>query len=196
FHKMTFLKMDKSQCSIYLWFLQVVIVLVLISVVIWLCLTPKSPNYTISNAYIPALDTRNFTLHHNHIVRNTSIVFNLGISNPNKGMGIYFDDSYITLHHNATTIGSMTLMGFYQGHKQNDTFEVLLNAGNRFWERIVTWPMDLRVCLKTLVRYEIFGHKTRHHLMKLEANIHIGSDGFISGDMNVKLHQYKLRKSD
>lgn len=184
---------EPRPASICLWILEVVIVFGLISVVIWLSLTPKSPVYIITNAYIPALDGANSS---SHSTLNTSILLNLEFLNPNKRMCIYYDDIFITLTYNdSAVIGSHSLPSFYQGYRETTIYVVLVNADHlqQLWKGITNRTTVFRVCLENVVRYKIFRSQTKHHRIYNEAYVPVGSDGRMSGAKTIKLqHTSKL----
>lgn len=189
-------KDEKSRLAISLWYLQVVIVLVLISLVIWLTLRPKHPVCKITDVYIPALDRGNSTIFNNEASRNTSIIFNVEFSNPNKRMTIYYDDIHITLYSNdAAVIGTKSLPGFYQGYRSTIIYEVLMNADSQQLRKGSTSNSTdmIKVHLETAARYKIISSTTKHHQMDFEAYIGIGSDGRISGDRDIKLQHMVKR---
>lgn len=181
--------------SIYVWILQVVTVLVLSSVVMWLCLTPKSPIYIITHAYVLDFDGGNSTSHH---PQNTSILLNFEFLNPNKRMGIYYKDICITLYCSDAVIGSNSLPGFYQGYRKSTASEVLVSADRQFWKGIRHGTTTrLKVCLESFVEYKIFRSKTKQHRLFNEAYLLISSNGrMMSGEKNIKLihHKSKLTK--
>ena len=171
-----------------LWFLQVVVVIGLSLAAILLCLTPKSPIYTITYAYIPTLDGRNST---SLRAGNTSVLLNLQFSNPNKKMGIFYSNINITFYYRHAVIGSKTLPAFYQGYKNATVYEVTMNAADkRLWKGVTNATTGLRVCLENVVKYKILGHTTKHHRMYNEAHVPVGSDGRISGEKNIKLQKF------
>ncbi|KAF5195289.1 Ndr1-like [Thalictrum thalictroides] len=169
-------KGSKPHIDIYLWLLQIIIVLALASlVIIWVCLHPKTPTYTILDFYIPALDDSN----NSTVNRNSTIIFNLQISNPNKGIGIYYDQANVSIQQAGNQdIGGSFIPCFYQGHKKSTRREVTVNALEQFWKTDLNSTLvDLILRLKTEVRYTILGRKTKHHMVNLEGHVSIGSDG-------------------
>ncbi|XP_019056088.1 PREDICTED: protein NDR1-like [Nelumbo nucifera] len=174
------------------WILQVIIVLSLASVVVWLSLRPKCPTYTIVDAYIPALDVKSATSHENsETSRNNSLFFSLEIRNPNKGIGIYYDEINLSVYYGDAVIGLSSVFSFYQGHRKTARREVRLNADLQFLRdvsRAVSsqGSVDLRVGLAAAIRFKIFSSKTKHQNMELQANLQVGSDGKLVGE-NKKL---------
>ncbi|THF96772.1 protein NDR1-like [Camellia sinensis] len=181
-------EISKTPFSIYWWFFQVIVVLGLASVVVWLSLIPKNPVFTVADIYIPALNTSNSTVQQHELNRNTSLIFTLQISNPNKGMGIFYDDILITLFHVDDTIGTKTIPGFYQGHKKNLLLDVLINGDTVFWRGIADRVFGLRLFVETKVKYKVFRWKTKHHWMVCEASAMIDPQGRIYGEKNIRLH--------
>ncbi|KAB8784159.1 hypothetical protein FH972_026687 [Carpinus fangiana] len=186
---------DSEPC-LCLWILQVVIVNGFSSVVIWLLLTPKSPIYVITDVYIPTLDGRNSTFHH---AGNISVLLNLQFSNPNKKMGIFYNNINITLYYRHAVIGSHhSLPAFYQGFKNTTVYQVLVTAHHRHLRRhrkgVKHATTGLRVCLENVVKYKILGHTTKHHQIYKEAYVPVGSDGRISGEKKIKLSRNKLKR--
>ncbi|KAF3451662.1 hypothetical protein FNV43_RR07758 [Rhamnella rubrinervis] len=182
----------ESPTPIYLWFLQVLILWGAIAVVIWLSLPPKTPIYTITDVhsswnYTSQVHNSSFTIRN---MSSTSFIFNIKISNPNKRMGIYFDYVHLTLNHSGAIVGSKYLTGFYQGFKWSTTScKVVVDISDQqFVMRGVagaggsSTTTDFRVGLEAAIQYEIFGLKTKHHLMDVAASVPIGSDGRLSDD--------------
>jgi hypothetical protein len=97
------------------------------SMVIWLLLTPKSPIYVITDTYIPTLNGRNSSTSLHHARNTSSILLNLQFSNPNKKMGIYYNNINVTLYYKDAVIASNhSLWGFYQGYNNTTLYQVLL----------------------------------------------------------------------
>ncbi|KAK6124044.1 hypothetical protein DH2020_042213 [Rehmannia glutinosa] len=123
-------KCDKTQLSIYCWFISVVTVLCLAGVVAWLSLTPKNPYFRISDAHFPPLDSKNQSTHRNVSVPNNSVVFDLEIFNPNKRMGIYYSVISLELYSGGRVVGT------------NSNFAVRVETAVKF--RIIKWKTKLR----------------------------------------------------
>ncbi|KAF8414085.1 hypothetical protein HHK36_002084 [Tetracentron sinense] len=190
-------KISGYQGGIYVWLLQVIIVLALASTVIWLSLQPKSPLYTIADVYVPALDVRNTTFPRGGVGRNSTIIFNVQISNPNKGIGIYYDEINFTLYYSEAVMGVCSIPSFYQGHSKTTQSEVSVHTQKQFWEAISNGTVvDFMVDLAAVVRYKRFCSKTKHHQMDLQAHVPVSSNGTIVGEKNIKLLRIpKLNKT-
>ncbi|XP_015883649.3 NDR1/HIN1-like protein 3 [Ziziphus jujuba] len=184
-------KNSESLTPIYFWFLQVLILWGALAAIILLSITPNSPIYTIT-------DVRgNFSLlNQTSFIRNNSLIFNIEISNPNNRIGVYFDYIHMTLNHNGSTVGNeQHVPGFYQGFKWTTPCKVAVKADQKFLKWVAGGgTTELRVGLKTVVRYEIFGWKTKHHPMNVAARVPIFSyRNIIAGKMmNITLHHQRI----
>ncbi|KAG6638947.1 NDR1/HIN1-like protein 6 [Carya illinoinensis] len=180
---------SESESSLCCLFLQVLIVLGFFSVVIWVSVTPKSPIYLITNAYIPALDAWNSTSNYSH---NTSFFLNLEFFNPNEKMSIYYSDICINLYYSSTDalVGSSSLPGFYQGYKKTTPYEVFVNADKQLWKgNITNGTKEFKACMENDVQYKIVGFKVKHqYRIYKEAYVSVDSNGKMIGEKNIKLH--------
>ncbi|KAF5729010.1 protein NDR1-like [Tripterygium wilfordii] len=187
--KMALLMPSKSLVSVCFWLLKVVVLLCMVFVVIWLSLRPKIPVFKVTNAYAPALDGLNSTFYRSKVSKNNSISLQFEISNPNKRIGIYYGDIYITLYSGHSVISSKPLPGFYQGYKISTVASVFADADQKTWRGVKEKHINLTVRLQTAVQYKILRSKSKHHFMDLEAYIPIGPDGRILEEDDVKLHR-------
>ncbi|XP_038895943.1 uncharacterized protein LOC120084116 [Benincasa hispida] len=178
-----------SNCerSIYIWFLQVLTILGLVSLAIWATLTPKTPIFTISNMDLKPY--QNDTI----LARNSSsLALNVTISNTNRMVGIFFDELNITIGcKNESIIGSRSwsrsVSGFYLGHKSSDLEEVDLGVENNGLLLCGNVDYYLRVRLETGVRYKIMWFKTKHRGLVFEDYVQIGPGGQMQGTTQMKL---------
>lgn len=183
-----------SASSTFLWLLQVVIVSIFTALLIRYSLTPKAPIFIITNANASELNSKDFTLHHNgSSIRSTSYIINIEISNPNKRMGIYFNEIHLSIHHGGSPLDQTTLPGFYQGFKKTTLHEVEFHTDHQQVARgLFTGAETLLFNLETAIKYKIFRSKTKHHKIDLEADVPIGSDGRTVDSMQIKLHHRHL----
>ncbi|KAA0056886.1 NDR1/HIN1-Like protein 3-like isoform X2 [Cucumis melo var. makuwa] len=118
-----------SHCDIYIWFLQVLTILVLASLAIWATLTPKTPTFTITN-----MDLKPYIRNDTVLGTNSSfLAFNVTISNPNKMTGVFLDEINVTIGCNNESVTgsrswSKSVAGFYLGHSVSDLKEVDLSV--------------------------------------------------------------------
>ncbi|GLT48439.1 hypothetical protein SLA2020_220650 [Shorea laevis] len=188
--------LSQQRYSFLLWLIQVLFMWCCITVVIWLSLNPKHPVFKVADVYVhPAADhVCNSTLTQVHeVTQNRTppvIILNLKISNPNKRIGYIYDGIYVGLYYeDRMIIGTSSLPAFYQGHR-NSTIgrEVQVNIEEQYLGGLLGKTFDMRVYLKTKLRYKIFGFKTKHHMKGFEAYVAIGSDGRMLGE-DIKMHQ-------
>ncbi|KAK3035095.1 hypothetical protein RJ639_032597 [Escallonia herrerae] len=128
--KMIRRRLSESRFALCWSFFQVLTVLSLVSVVIWQSLIPKCPTFTITDLHVPALGSQNSTLEHDEVIRNTSVIINLEISKPNKRMGIYYDDIYVTFYYDRLLEGNGSIPAFSQGRKRITSRKVLVRNSN------------------------------------------------------------------
>ena len=172
--------------NFYLWLLQIVGLLGLLALCLWLALRPKSPNYTIINFSVPAINDRNASDH-------GIIQYELDIENPNQDSGIYYDDIFLIFYHGLKAVGNNTIPSFYQGRDRNRQVLDHLDVDTSLWtalrKAILNSTAELRVDLSTKVKYKTLGIKSKHHGIQKEGKIPIGKDGKISN----KKKKVKLR---
>ncbi|XP_059639592.1 protein NDR1-like [Cornus florida] len=185
-------KISKTHLDIYWWLFQVVIVLGLACVVVWLSLIPKIPIFTVTNINIPAaLDIQNSTLGGTEVVvvNNISVFFNLEISNPNRGVGIYYHHIHATVYYNNSVLGMKSIPAFYQRHKKARLTDVLVNVDQKLWRKNASGHIDFKMALETAVKYRIFRWNTKNHPMDFEAFLIVCTNGTVAGEKQTKLHQ-------
>lgn len=98
-------------CSI---FTILVILLVISTLIFWLAVHPRAPKFDVENVHISGLDNTSSSV-------NTNITYEIMARNPNKRIGIYYDDINLNVEANGMTIGEGSIPSFYQGHK-NTTY--------------------------------------------------------------------------
>ncbi|XP_074267392.1 protein NDR1-like [Silene latifolia] len=108
--------------------------------------------------------------------KNTTVVFLLVITNPNKGKDIIHGDIMVTLYKDGSVLGAETIPGFYQGQKSNYSSRVLVNVDQlKLRQEDINRNSTLEFGLETWVRYRILGWTSKRHLLKLETSVPISS---------------------
>ncbi|KAK4360982.1 hypothetical protein RND71_019934 [Anisodus tanguticus] len=185
-------RISKHHFGLYCWFIQVVAVLCLTSVVIWLCLIPRNPIFTIVDFSFLVLNNKNSSLH----ADNNSVILNLEIFNRNKGMSIYYDAINVALNYNGLVVGKNSTKGFYQGHKNIIRKEVQMYIVDElFWQGIGNGSIDFVVGLETTVKFKIFAWRTKQRGLNYVAymsNATMSINGTISSENLVKLYPKSL----
>ncbi|XVF40655.1 hypothetical protein PTKIN_Ptkin01aG0131700 [Pterospermum kingtungense] len=175
--------------SFTLWLLQIVGLLALLALCLWLALRPKSPNYTIVNFSVPAVNDSNSASDHG------IIQYELDIENPNQDSGIYYDDIFLIFYHGTDTVASNTIPSFYQ--RKDTTRQIIdhVDVDTRLWtalrNAIMNATAELRVNLSTKIKYKTWGIKSKHQGLYREGKIPVGKDGKISN----KKKKVKLRRA-
>ena len=86
----------------------------LTSLFLWLSLRPDKPKCSIEYFYVPAL---NKSLD-SHSRLNTTLNFMVRFANPNRDLGIYYDDVHLSFSNTNSSVANYTVPRFYQGHKK------------------------------------------------------------------------------
>ncbi|KAF3620679.1 hypothetical protein FXO38_32232 [Capsicum annuum] len=186
-------RISKHPFDLYCWFFQVVAVLCLTSIVIWLCLVPKNPIFTIVDFSFLFFNIKNSSLHSD----NNSVILNLEIFNPNKGKSIYYNDINFALNYNGLVVGKNSTKGFYQGHKIITRKEVQMYIVDElFWQEIGNGrSIDFVVGLETTVKFKILAWRTKPRWLKYVAymsNVTMSTNGTISSEKLVNLYPKSL----
>ncbi|OMO76728.1 Late embryogenesis abundant protein, LEA-14 [Corchorus capsularis] len=159
----------------------------LLALCLWLAVRPRSPNYTIQNFSVPAINDSNAS-------DSGIIQYELNIDNPNQDSGIYYDDISLIFYHGDDIVGNSTISAFYQGRNRNRQVLDHVSVKNDLWtalrNAIVNATAELRVDLSTRVKYKTWGIKSKHHGLRREGKVPIGKDGKISN----KKKKVKLRR--
>lgn len=182
----------KDSFDLYCWFFQVVAVLCLTSVVMWLCLVPKNPIFTIVDFSFLVFNIKNSSLHSG----NNSVLLNVEIFNPNKGISIYYNDINFALNYNGLVVGNYSTKGIYQGHKNITRKEVKMYIVDElFWQEIGSRSINFVLVLETIVKFKIFEWRTKQRGLKYVAymsNVTMSNNGTISSEKLVKLYHKSL----
>lgn len=120
-------------CCLLTWMCSLVFLFVLlfgiVVLVTWLVFQPKAPKVDVEKVGITGLTALSLTI-------STNISYEIMVGNPNKRIGIYYDDTNVHVELNGMTIGEGIIPAFYQGYK-NTTYlkgeissqNLTLNAG-------------------------------------------------------------------
>ncbi|KAJ7518181.1 hypothetical protein O6H91_21G058500 [Diphasiastrum complanatum] len=107
----------------------IVVILGIAALVIYLVLHPKAPKYQLLDAHVSQLDVSgNPTFSNPQMSYN--IAFTLQAYNPNKKIGIYYDDIRVFLSYDSLEVGQASIAPFYQGHKNTTILETDLTRQN------------------------------------------------------------------
>ncbi|CAO2842612.1 unnamed protein product [Amaranthus hypochondriacus] len=185
--------LEPSKLSLYIWFLQVIFVLLFCALVIRLCLFPCLPIYTLTGVNIP---DGNIQQKDNKISvkdrveinqTNATTILSILITNTNKRKDIIYDESKIGLYKNGDLVGETKLGGFLQREKSNVSYVALVNVNQEIRKNGI-----LKVGLETKIRYIIIGWTTKKYFVNLEAFVSIDVNGnLLINDEGIKFEPVK-----
>lgn len=182
---------NPSKIPLFIWFFEVIFVLVFCCVIINMSVIPWPPTYTITN----------LSNHEEIKLSNTTMIFSLLVTNSNYGKDIIYDyETKISLYKNGNSLIGVTTLparpGSVLSGKSNSSSLVLLNV---YQEKMKYGSSDgngdLKIGLETKVRYIVLGWTTRSHLLNFEAFLPIDENGKLSlGDEGIKLEPMKHKQ--
>eukprot|EP00250_Pteridium_aquilinum_P008955 c18336_g1_i1 orf=430-1314(+) len=117
----------RSCCCCLAWLCAVVggiiFILGIAALVLYLVLQPKAPDFSVTDATIAAFNLTAAPLSADNtspgasLYLNADVTFDVRAENPNKKIGIYYDEVDVTLFYEDAKIGTGSIPAFYQGHK-------------------------------------------------------------------------------
>lgn len=163
--------------NFYLWIAQILGLLGILVLCLWLALRPGSPDFTITDFSVPAVNDSNTS-------DRGIIQYQLDIKNPNKDSGISYGDILLIFYHGENKVGNNTIPSFTEDRNRSHQFLNHFDVDNPFWaalrSAILNGTAELRVDLSTKVRYKTWLIKSRRHGLLREGNVPVGKDGRIS----------------
>ncbi|XP_021642067.1 uncharacterized protein LOC110636599 [Hevea brasiliensis] len=158
--------------NFYLWLLQIIGLLGLLALCLWLSFRPKEPTFTITEFSVPSISSQKS-------------------SAPGDA---YQDDT--------DTVGKRKISSFKQEKDKKIQDRYNMDADEKVQRALANsisnGNAELKADLSTMIRYNTWGIRSKHHAIHLQATIPVGSDGKISGKKKkIKLHnlykKWKLR---
>eukprot|EP00246_Nothoceros_aenigmaticus_P002275 TRINITY_DN13100_c0_g1_i1.p1 TRINITY_DN13100_c0_g1~~TRINITY_DN13100_c0_g1_i1.p1 ORF type:complete len:242 (+),score=15.58 TRINITY_DN13100_c0_g1_i1:398-1123(+) len=113
----------KCCCCLFITLITVVVVLGVASLIVWLALRPKLPEYAVQSVNVTSLSVDTSSSHLNY-----DFLFKVEANNPNKKIGIFYDIIEIKLWYQKLQIGEKSVPGFYQGHQNITVLPVNLTS--------------------------------------------------------------------
>ncbi|XP_043689774.1 uncharacterized protein LOC122640625 [Telopea speciosissima] len=193
--------------NFYLWLIQVVLLTVILFLLLWFLLPPRSPKYTINDFYVPAFnEAMNTTTTTKEIsIRNTTIIFHLEIENPNEDNTISSDAIKVTLFYGNDSLGETIFNQIVSLNKGSIIENGIVNGDRQLLQKAVSGVVrnrmttktktaaataDLRMDLVTGVKYKMWFWKSKHHGVNMEGKVPVGKDGKISAkNKKLRLHR-------
>ncbi|XP_031395712.1 protein NDR1-like [Punica granatum] len=195
---------DDTACQVLLWVLKALALSGLIVLSAWLASIPKKPNAAVSALSIPAT-ALHLEINGTSVTSaeggnsNDTITYALEIENPNKDSGIYYDDIAVTIYVGNDKVSETTMPAFYQGmgktKKVNDNVNADLGVMRAHSGEFSMAKAELKVTLVTRIQYKTWGKKSKHHDLRVQGLIPVGSDGKMRGKKKkIKLHHCSNKK--
>ncbi|CAK7350971.1 unnamed protein product [Dovyalis caffra] len=174
------------QIKNYLRLLQIIGLLGLLALCLWLSLRPKEPNFTITEFSLPtSVSNEN---------QSASFKYVLVVKNLDKESSIYYDDILMSFKYKQDMVGNNTIPRFDQGKdKTNNQVIDKVDVNAKVWgalaKAVSNGTAELNVDLSTSIQYKTWHVKSKHHKIKFQGVVPIGSEGKIKGKKKkVKLH--------
>lgn len=185
-----------------LWPLIILFVLGFIALCMWASLYPTTPTYWITDFSIPIPK-------HNGCCNNRgSISYTLEIRNSNKKSTLDFKDILLTFtydpshdddDHDQSYSFTDVIESFRQGKNSVRKITRSVRVNSQVWKAFIDGTsklnstadehLDLTARLSTVFRFKTWGMISQKHREDLEGDIHIGSDGKITGSQDeLELH--------
>ncbi|KAJ7529419.1 hypothetical protein O6H91_15G049200 [Diphasiastrum complanatum] len=176
-------------CCCFRWIcsllLTIIIILGIAGAVIYFALHPKTPKYNLLDAHISQLDVTN-----NPSELSYDITFTLQAYNPNKRIGIYYDDVLIFLFYEAMQVGQSSIAPFYQGHRNTTILKSNLKGqrvglqqpmATTLQAAITQQSIPFQIQVKVTARVKIFIWKSPHFKVKDNCNVAISPPSAAAG---------------
>jgi len=152
----------------------------------WLALRPQRPKFHVEDVTVSKLNVTNNEL-------NATMKFNISARNPNKKIGIYYDEIAARTMYRGQKIGWNRLPGFYQGHKNTTVLIYPLSGDSLFLDPRVSSHLlgdrasgivDMTVRVDAWVRFKVGSWTTRHHSMSVFCDVSVDWKGSATGRLS------------
>ncbi|GAB4856292.1 hypothetical protein Ancab_014220 [Ancistrocladus abbreviatus] len=158
----------------------------LIILVVWLIVRPHALKFHASDASLTQFSLSSSTN------SNSTLLFNLALNftvrNPNRHIGVYFDEIDISAYYEKQRFSTASLALFYQGHKNTTDLGPVVFKGQStvvaasdlisdYNGQKGNGVFDIDVKLKFKVRFKLSLFKTGRYKPKVECNLKIPLNG-------------------
>ncbi|KAJ7529420.1 hypothetical protein O6H91_15G049300 [Diphasiastrum complanatum] len=174
----------------------IIIILAIAGAIIYFVLHPKAPKYNLLDAHFSQLSVTN-----NPSQLSYDITFTLQAYNPNKKIGIYYDDVLIFMFYEDAQVGQSSIAPFYQGHRNTTILKNNLK-GNRvglqqpmatsLTAAIGQHNIPLQILVKMKVRVKIGKWKSPHFKVKDNCGVAV-SPPSAPGGAHLLSHSCKVK---
>ncbi|XP_031472765.1 NDR1/HIN1-like protein 3 [Nymphaea colorata] len=142
----------------------IVIVLAIAALVVWLVLRPTNLVFYAENAYVTSFNLTNAG------ILTYDLKMDMSLRNPNKKVGVYYEDVEVLAFYGGQRFGWINLPSFYQGHKNTTMIYPAFggkptmisegSVGNEFNRDSVKQLYHIVVKLKTNMKFKVGSLKT------------------------------------
>jgi hypothetical protein len=140
-------------CSLLFCFFVTILALFGITIlVMWLVLRPHVPSYSLQNIEFHSF---NLTEQQNAYSLNSDILYTLEARNPNKRIGIQYDEIDIHTFYAGDELGQSSIPAFYQGHRNTTILTSELKLVNATLSRSAGTILQSSIQSTTLVSLQI-----------------------------------------
>lgn len=165
--------------------------LIVAAAILYILLQPKAPNFSVTKAYITEFNLTTEPIQPNSgveeapIYLQTDVNFTVQAGNPNKEIGIYYDEIDVGLYYEGVEIGTGSLPSVYLGHKESKEMQLQLRgkdtplvqgvgsglqkavgSGSSIW---------LQVKTVTHARIQVWGWKSRDAKVRVNCDVQISN---------------------
>ncbi|KAL3522054.1 hypothetical protein ACH5RR_014888 [Cinchona calisaya] len=172
-------RVSKFICSVILFIL---FFIGLIAFIMWLSLRPHRPRILVQDFSIPAISQQNG-------FENAQINFNVTARNPNRSIGIYYDEIHVAISYDDQNIGGNSLLFPFYQQPENSTFlasslsGTTLTVNDQIWKEFLADQSQGRVIFKlevtSNIRFKIMSWESKHHTLHANCPVGVGPDGII-----------------
>ncbi|KAL8147525.1 NDR1/HIN1-like protein 10 [Apium graveolens] len=184
-------------CCIFNFIFQIICaLLVIVGIVVlifWVIFRPSPVKFYVTDASLTQFDisSTNDILHYN-------LALNMTVRNPNKRIGIYYDQIEARALYVGQVFGMTVVTGFYQGHKETDYLNPVFNGQTLLvlendnvsefnWEAgLESFSIDIKLDLKVRLKVLLFKTPKLSPRIECDLKVPLDSEGKGSGYFETK----------
>ncbi|CAN6439054.1 unnamed protein product [Victoria cruziana] len=155
-------------CCLLKWLVKIIITIVIIlaiaALIVWVVLRPNKLVFYAENAYVSRFNLTNAS------ILSYDLKVDMSMRNPNKKVGVYYEDAEALASYEGQRFGWIDLPSFYQGHENTTmiypafsgkaTVMAEGSVGNDFNRDSVKGLYRIEVKLKTNMKFKVGSLKT------------------------------------
>ncbi|XP_043716635.1 NDR1/HIN1-like protein 10 [Telopea speciosissima] len=170
----------RRRCDTFLRSLTITIIVVIvimgaISLIIWLIIRPRVPEFQLDSASVSY-----FNVSTSNLTANWDLGFT--IRNPNKKLSVYYDSFFVNMLYGREDLAETSLPPFDQGTRNQTTLRAKFAAASTYVEDNAAKSMaadrslgavNFNVKLVSWVRFKSGGWRTKRHLMSVHCRVRV-----------------------